>query len=188
MAKKTKTTPVVFDIVDNWADQILQHYPSEHMDPDEMMINQATGEENMRYQADEKYTVGGVAAQLGWSLTSKRKYRDTLQERRMKVEEEFGKEDTRTYAAQLAETKAEEKMQWYEAQFLLYREMFERLTGVHWGESQAAPSDDPYHLKWFADYKDRMADRKVLSSNTTARGAARLGGTGSDTSKLQAAE
>ena len=65
----------------------------------------------------------------------------------MKAEDEFGKEDTRTYAAQLAETKAEEKMQWYEAQFLLYREMFERLTGVHWGESQAAPSNDPYHLK-----------------------------------------
>lgn len=174
MAKKTQTPSLDQFIVDSWADEILSLYPSEHMDPDDMQINQATGEENMRYQADEKYTIGGVVAQFGWSLTSKRKYRDTLQERRMKAEEEFGKEDTRTYAAQLAETKAEEKMAWYEAQFLLYREMFQRLTGVHWGESQAAPANDPYHLKWWADYKDRMADRKVLSSSSTSAGASRL--------------
>jgi len=174
MAKKTKTTSLDQFIVDDWADQILALYPSAFMDPDEMMINQASGEENLRYQADEKYTIGGVVAQLGWSLTSKRKYRDTLEQRRIQAEEDFGKDDTRTYAAQEAETKAVEKMAWYESQFLLYREMFERLTSVTWGEGRAAPANDPYHLKWFSDYKDRMSDRKVLSDRSTSSGTSRL--------------
>lgn len=183
-----KTTITTTDIVDTWADEILSHYPTEFMDPDEMMENQATGEENMRYQADEKYTIGGVVAQLGWSLTSKRKYRDTLEQRRIQAEEDFGKDDTRTYAAQEAETKAIEKMAWYETQFMLYREMFERLTSVTWGEGRAAPADDPYYLKWFADYKDRMSDRKVLSSKVNTSGTSRLVKAAAEYIDKQAAE
>ena len=172
MAKKSQTTSPTSQIdyeihVDNIANSILEFYPTDGMDADRFRFNEVSGEENPRYQADDKYSLGGVVAQYAWMLTNKRPYLDAKQAQRLKAEEDFGKEDTRTMALQEQESRTENKLEFYTFMFNIHKEMFERLCDLKWGESHAATQADPHHLDWWARYKDRMSDRRVLAPKAT---------------------
>lgn len=172
MAKKSQTTSPTSQIdyelhVDPMADNILAYYPADGMDDDRFRYNEVSGEDNPRYQADDKYSLGGVVAQYAWMLTNKRPYFNAKQAQRLQAEREWGTEDPRTVTLQEQETRVQNKIEFYTFLFNIHKEMFERLCDLTWGEGHAATEADPHHQQWWVEYKERMSDRKVLAPKAT---------------------
>ena len=144
MTKKKNTQ----DLIINLTQSIVEHLDIEQFDAPSSS-KRTNGQDNPYYNKDACYFYGGILAQIGWSLKSKKEYLDNLQhtanmeEENNKFNPDAGKTDK--------VVKAEASYNNGKFIFDLFQEVFNVVCDRTWADGKA-PAD--FGQQWFADYKE----------------------------------
>ena len=147
------------------AESILSEINLFAFDDESRAINQATGEENIFYNSDAVYMLGGVIDQLAYSLVGDKSqggnsegklgYLNKAQASAISEEER----NPESYRGSMQQRAFEQAQASYDNAYLLYMSMttvFNLTTGWTWGGSQ---NDTPHDMgrTWFANHKGEMS-------------------------------
>ena len=162
---KTNTLTTTYNGFELIAESILSEINLFAFDDESRAINQATGEENIFYNSDAVYMLGGVIDQLAYSLIGDKSqggnsegklgYLNKAQATALSEEER----SPDTYRGSMQQRAFEQAQASYDNAYLLYMSMttvFNITTGWTWGGSQ---NDTPHDMgrTWFANHKAEMS-------------------------------
>lgn len=119
-----------------------------------------SGELNPYFNKDAVYFLGGIVNQIAWSLTSKQKYLDEIENStNLEIENNPTNPDT-TKSDKVI--KAEASFENGRFFFDMMVNIFNVYTGWTWNDGK---STQDHGQKWYAEYKESQ-NRKVLSNST----------------------
>ena len=162
---KSNTQTTAYSGFELIAESILSEINLFAFDDESRAINQATGEENIFYNSDAVYMLGGVIDQLAYSLVGDKSqggnsegklgYLNKAQATALSEEER----NPDTYRGSMQQRAFEQAQASYDNAYLLYMSMttvFNITTGWTWGGSQ---NDTPHDMgrTWFANHKAEMS-------------------------------
>ena len=162
---KSNTQTTTYSGFELIAEAILSEINLFAFDDESRAINQATGEENIFYNSDAVYMLGGVIDQLAYSLVGDKSqggnsegklgYLNKAQATALSEEER----NPDTYRGSMQQRAFDQAQASYDNAYLLYMSMttvFNLTTGWTWGGSQ---NDTPHDMgrTWFANHKAEMS-------------------------------
>ena len=149
MTKKDNSNEVLYNITK----EVLDIINWKQFDAPEQRIK-FSGEENPYYNKDAVFFLGGILNQIGWSLRSKKKYLQQIEE-----------SDNNSTRIATVEASIQNGKMFYD----LFVNIFNVSTEWTWTETQIkdakGKTSSDYGAKWFADYKDKLEGNKVLTVN-----------------------
>lgn len=163
---KLNTTYTGFELI---AESIISELNLFAFDDESREINPATGEENIFYNSDAVYMLGGVIDQLAYSLVGDKSqggrsegklgYLNKAQETALSEEER----NPDSYNGSIQQRAYEQAQASYDNAYMLYMAMttvFNMTTGWTWGGTQ---NDTPHDMgrTWFANHKAEMANYRT---------------------------
>lgn len=155
MTKKKNTQ----DLIINLTQSIVEHLDIEQFDAPSSS-KRTNGQDNPYYNKDACYFYGGILAQIGWSLTSKKDYLDKIQDQ-ANMEEENNK-----YNPDAGKTdkvvKAEASYNNGKFIFDLFQNVFNVVCDRTYNDGK---STDDFGQKWFADYKEYANGETKTNTN-----------------------
>ena len=169
---KSNTLSTTFNGYELIAESILSEINLFAFDDESRAINPATGEENIFYNSDAVYMLGGVIDQLAYSLVGDKSqggnsegklgYLNKAQATALSEEER----NPDTYRGSMQQRAFEQAQASYDNAYLLYMSMttvFNITTGWTWGGTQ---NGNPHDMgrTWFANHKAEMANYRTNSS------------------------
>ena len=173
---KSNTLTTTYNGFELIAESILSEINLFAFDDESRAINQATGEENIFYNSDAVYMLGGVIDQLAYSLVGDKSqggnsegklgYLNKAQATALSEEER----NPDTYRGSMQQRAFEQAQASYDNAYLLYMSMttvFNITTGWTWGGTQNdKPKYQPHDMgrTWFANHKAEMANYRTNSS------------------------
>tara|TARA_R110002126_G_scaffold131380_1_gene275117 strand:+ start:343 stop:951 length:609 start_codon:yes stop_codon:yes gene_type:complete len=162
---KSNTQTTTYSGFELIAEAILSEINLFAFDDESRAINQATGEENIFYNSDAVYMLGGVIDQLAYSLVGDKSqggnsegklgYLNKAQASALSEEER----NPESYRGSMQQRAFDQAQASYDNAYLLYMSMttvFNLTTGWTWGGSQ---NDTPHDMgrTWFANHKGEMS-------------------------------
>ena len=162
---KSNTQTTTYSGFELIAEAILSEINLFAFDDESRAINQATGEENIFYNSDAVYMLGGVIDQLAYSLVGDKSqggnsegklgYLNKAQASALSEEER----NPESYRGSMQQRAFDQAQASYDNAYLLYMSMttvFNLTTGWTWGGSQ---NDTPHDMgrTWFANHKAEMS-------------------------------
>lgn len=183
---KSNTLSTTYNGFELIAESILSEINLFAFDDESRAINPATGEENIFYNSDAVYMLGGVIDQLAYSLVGDKSqggnsegklgYLNKAQATALAEEER----NPQSYRGSMQQRAYEQAQASYDNAYLLYMSMttvFNLTTGWTWGGTQNGVPHDMGRT-WFANHKAEMANyrtnstRKVQSAEDIAKAQA----------------
>ena len=173
---KSNTLSTTYNGFELIAESILSEINLFAFDDESRAINPATGEENIFYNSDAVYMLGGVIDQLAYSLVGDKSqggnsegklgYLNKAQATALSEEER----NPDTYRGSMQQRAFEQAQASYDNAYLLYMSMttvFNITTGWTWGGTQNDKAKyQPHDMgrTWFANHKAEMANYRTNSS------------------------
>ena len=169
---KSNTQTTTYSGFELIAEAILSEINLFAFDDESRAINQATGEENIFYNSDAVYMLGGVIDQLAYSLVGDKSqggnsegklgYLNKAQASALSEEER----NPESYRGSMQQRAFDQAQASYDNAYLLYMSMttvFNLTTGWTWGGSQ---NDTPHDMgrTWFANHKGEMSAYRTQGS------------------------
>lgn len=165
-SNKLNTTYTGYELI---AESIISELNLFAFDDESREINPATGEENIFYNSDAVYMLGGVIDQLAYSLVGDKSqggrsegklgYLNKAQETALSEQER----NPNSYNGSIQQRAYEQAQASYDNAYMLYMSMttvFNMTTGWTWGGTQ---NDTPHDMgrTWFANHKAEMASYRT---------------------------
>jgi len=165
-SNKLNNTYTGFELI---AESILSEINLFAFDDESRAINPATGEDNIFYNSDAVYMLGGVIDQLAYSLVGDKSqggrsegklgYLNKAQETALSEQER----NPNSYNGSIQQRAYEQAQASYDNAYMLYMSMttvFNMTTGWTWGGTQ---NDTPHDMgrTWFANHKAEMANYRT---------------------------
>lgn len=139
---------------------IVDNFNTQQLDTPDNKTNKASGAENLYYNRDVRYFLGGIVSQIAWSICNKQEYIDTV-EHKIHVEKENNAKnaDTENLEKSLATAEAsiENALFFYD----LFVQIHNVLAGVPWNNNKMTNKKGykDYGQEWFANYKDSLSGK-----------------------------
>ena len=152
----SNTNEAIYSILNT----IVDNFNTQQLDTPDNKVNKASGAENLYYNRDVRYFLGGIIAQVAWSLCNKQEYIDTV-EHKIHVEKTNNptNADTENLERSLATAQAsvENALFFYD----LFVQIHNVLAGVPWNDNKMTNKDGykDYGQQWFAEYKDSLSGK-----------------------------
>ena len=155
MTKKKNTQ----DLIINLTQSIVEHLDIEQFDAPSS-AKRTSGENNPYYNKDACYFYGGVLAQIGWSLASKKKYLDEIQySSNLETENNPNKPDAgKSDKVVKAEASYNNGLFIYD----LFENIFSVVCDRKWNQGKSTAD---FGQKWFADYKEYASGETKTNTN-----------------------
>ena len=150
----SNTNEAIYSILNT----IVDNFNTQQLDTPDKKINKASGAENLYYNRDVRYFLGGVVSQIAWSICNKQEYIDTVEHKIHVEKENNGKNaDTNNLEKSLATAEAsiENALFFYD----LFVQIHNVLAGVPWNNNKMTNKKGfkDYGQEWFANYKDSLS-------------------------------
>lgn len=165
-SNKLNTTYTGFELI---AESIISELNLFAFDDESRSINPATGEDNIFYNSDAVYMLGGVIDQLAYSLVGDKSqggrsegklgYLNKAQETALSEQDR----NPQSYNGSMQQRAYEQAQASYDNAYMLYMAMttvFNMTTGWTWGGTQ---NDTPHDMgrTWFANHKAEMSSYRT---------------------------
>tara|TARA_S200002703_G_scaffold102983_1_gene89259 strand:+ start:28 stop:624 length:597 start_codon:yes stop_codon:yes gene_type:complete len=166
---KSNTLTTTYNGFELIAESIISEINLFAFDDESRSINQATGEENIFYNSDAVYMLGGVIDQLAYSLVGDKSqggnsegklgYLNKAQATALSEEER----NPDAYRGSMQQRAFEQAQASYDNAYMLYMAMttvFNMTTGWTWGGTQNDTTHDMGRT-WFANHKAEMSSYRT---------------------------
>lgn len=136
---------------------IVDNFNTQQLDTSDRRINQKSGEENIYYNKDVRYFLGGIVNQIAWSLTSKAKYIDETEHKIMREKENNpDNPDTHNLEKALAQAEASFENAQFFYDFIV--QLHDVLSGIPWNDGKMTNREGykDYGQQWYALYRSSL--------------------------------
>lgn len=139
---------------------IVDNFNTQQLDTPDNKTNKASGAENLYYNRDVRYFLGGIVSQIAWSICNKQEYIDNTE---MKIATEKTNNPTNADTENLEKSLATAEASMENALFFydLFVQIHNVLAGIPWNDNKLVNKKGfkDYGQEWFAEYKDSLGGK-----------------------------